>query len=162
MAAAARLRYLSGLDDRAPGTLDRAGLNRLLFLRWLNRQHPEVYSRVTTQDRAPRSQMAGLFDSLSGAFSALTDNASKIARTVLDYKTATAAQKAQYQLLQQNIQRANMGLPPLNADGSEVTASQIGNTATARDVMLANAGGVPVWAWAALGGLGIYFLAKRR
>ena len=160
-APACRCNYLGALPENAKPTLTGPELNRVLFLRWLRLTHPSVYAATVPQGNSV--QLGGFFDSIANAFSSVTAKANELAATYLNVKNATAQQKAAMDLLRVNIERATSGLAPLNPDGSPVTTSQIGGTATTTDVALAQAvGGVPLLAWLALGGLGVYVLSRRR
>lgn len=160
-APACRCNYLGALPDNAAPTLTTPELNRVLFLRWLKLNHPNIYAQTVPAGQSV--QLGGIFDSIAGAFNSVVSRANDLAATYLNVRNQTAQQKAALDLLRVNIERARQGLAPLNPDGSPVTTNQIGGTATTTDVGLARSvGGAPLWAWLALGGAGFYLLSKRR
>jgi hypothetical protein len=158
---ACRCNYLGALPGNAKPTLNTTELNRVVFLRWLKLNHPGIYADIVPAGESVK--LGGLFDSIAGAFNNVVSKANELAATYLNVRNQTTQQKAALDLLRTNIERAKAGLAPLNPDGSVVTTNQIGNTATTTDVELAQSvGGVPMLAWLALGGLGLYVLTRRR
>lgn len=99
---------------------------RLMWLAWMKTHYPVVYAealrRTLNPAAAPASEMqlSGLGDwaSFTDSFNSLLQNVSNVATTYL-------TSKAQVQQVTSNVQRINAGLPPLNANGTVMTAEDM-------------------------------------
>lgn len=133
--------------------------NRVLFLRWVAQNFPQVYGDALAQLHQQRSGVGDLISSITDAFNSFAGTVTNLAET---YATA----RAQVDWLKLNAERARNGLPPLDpATGQPVATATLpapaANSQAAQiEAQLAGAQGPPGWVWIAGAGLVALLLAR--
>lgn len=107
--------------------------NRMLFLRWVAKTHPEIFAR--TSALVTRENLLGELEGWGEAIVAAigTIGSTLIAKKAADNKAsaeakANAANNAaalQTQLLQVNLQRAQAGQPPVDINGNVIPGASL-------------------------------------
>lgn len=152
---------------------------QVLFFRWLAQNHPRVYAPVA------RKLALGSLGDLSGWVDTLVSAIATVGTAVLAKKQSdkqlSAQKKAdaqaradaiQAQLLDINLQRAQAGLPPVDANGNVIPAAALPTLPTpqaayaaAQSSALSRSGSfldsVPSWAWIAGGAVVVLLILKR-
>lgn len=151
--------------------------SRVLFFRWLAANHPRIYLPVAKQLAAH----AALGD-LEGWADTLVSALATVATAVVAKKTADRQMDAQKKqllseqaqrdaelkatLLSINLQRAQSGLPPVDANGNVVAASSLPGLPSQTQAVRAASNdsatvfGLPLWALALVAG-GVALIALR-
>lgn len=118
---------------------------------------PDTVAAVTTTVAAAPTNSSGS----SSLYTALATGISNIATAAIKSGTTTSAQQ---QLLNLNAQRAQMGLPPVNAAGQVVSVAPTTGPLAAIESMLSGSttgGGISIFAIAGIGVVAWLFLRKR-
>lgn len=130
--------------------------NRALYLAWLRSNYPALY------EVAVGVPLAGIFDSISNAFSnvvkSVSDALPNLAQTYAQYRT-------QEQLIKENTRRAQQGLAPLvMTSGGQLVEMRSGDI-TEDEWRIASTGGgmstANVMMIAAAVGIGLILLLRR-
>jgi hypothetical protein len=148
--------------------------NRLLFMTWLKAAYPVVYNEAMRATLAALPTPRGVPTANLGDFSSFVDSFNSLLNNVSDVATTYLTSKQQVQQVQQNVQRINSGLPPLNANGTVMSAADMQAagysqaTITQVEANLARSGmihigGAAIPTWAVFGALGVgAFMLLRR
>ena len=132
---------------------------RVNYLKWLSREHPDVYSRVS---RSIRPQLGGL-----GWIAALANAVIQAGSVVLQKKQAdkqlSLAKKAQelsdaqaaadranqlkLALLDVNTKRAQAGLGPVDINGNLIPGYSLPTPSNLSTVVTGSSAGVPNYVW---------------
>jgi hypothetical protein len=130
---------------------------RLQFATWVKQRDPALYAQALARAKqAAPADVAGL--------GVASDFWGKFTEGLTQLATASVALKAQRQVLDTNIQRAQQGLPPIDMSaGAPVIRTQIGvDPATAARLQEGAASGVMRLLPWALGGVAAFMFLRRR
>ena len=103
-----RKRGLLKPSEMVPIKREQRNRNRFQFVHWVKKKYPDLYSKVIQKIGAQPQVMNGLGDTGDSWFSNFTGALTSLGQTVLQYK-------AQKKLMDMQMQRAQSGLPPLQA-----------------------------------------------
>lgn len=134
------------------------------FIVWLKASHPDVYAKFAAPILSGTQKQLNGLGTLGGfadVIKSIVSGASSVVNSVVQNAPAiataysqTQAQLAAAQLIKTNAERAQQGLPPIDASGNTYSASYY-------DRASGMFGSVPVYVWGA-GALLLGFLLFRR
>jgi len=129
--------------------MKKLSLNEYLFLKWVNKTHPQMFASVAGD---PREALSGFMDSLSQGLQTFLAEAPKLYGQYLTGKREIAAMKM-------NVERLKAGQPPIDpATGQPISQYTPGYGVPPGSSFVDS---VPTWAWLAGAGLLAVLLFKR-
>lgn len=149
--------------------------NRILFMAWLKNTYPALYQAAVAATLNPLAGNNATPVATLGDFSSFVDSFNSLLTNVTNVATTYLSSKQQVEQVQRNVSRINSGLPPLNANGTVMTAADMraaGYSEASISQVEANIarsgmiqiGGASVPSWALFGalGLGAFLLLRSR
>jgi hypothetical protein len=150
--------------------------NRVAFMIWMRNRYPALYREALRMTTAPLAGPNGTPSAGLGDFASWTDAFSGLLKNITNVATTYLTSKADVQMVSQNVQRINAGLPPLNASGQVMSVAEMqaagysAATISQVEANLARSGifgsltastGIPSWAIFGALGLGAFVLLRR-
>lgn len=157
-----------------------AETNRLAFFRWLAKTHPGIYAPAAPMlAKGPGlSGLGGWADTIVNALA--TVGSAVLAKKVADKQvsaqtkadSAARADALAAQLLQINFQRAQAGLPPVDANGNVIPGSSLPPLPSVSQAVARVPAGypyaapsifdsIPLWGWLAAGGVVVLLTLRK-
>ncbi len=126
-------------------------VNEYLFLKWVNKTHPQLFAAVAGD---PREALSGFMDSLSAGLQSFLTEAPKVYGQYLQGKQ-------QLDALKMNVERARANLPPIDPTTGQPIYAGMPGYGVPPGVTSNFFDRVPPWAWLAAGGLALVLILKK-
>jgi hypothetical protein len=131
--------------------MKKLSVNEFLFLKWVNKAHPQMFAQVAGD---PREALSGFMDSLSTGLQSFLSEAPKLYGQYLSGKQEIAAMKM-------NVERAKAGYPPIDPRTGQVITPNTPGYDVPPGATRSFLDSVPPWAIiAGVGGVVLLLLKK--